>query len=60
MNDDETEQRNYMKENEKYQDTDNACYALKHIKEDYFKNHWDTESHVQAIRYVHVIHLVCR
>lgn len=57
MNEDELEQRTYMKEHEKYHETDNARYALKHIKEEYFKRHWDTESHVQAIRYVFCFHI---
>ena len=41
----------YMKENEKYRNTANARFALKHIKEEFQIVH-DSEAYFQAVRYV--------
>ena len=40
-----------MKENEKYRNTANARFALKHIKEEFQIVH-DSEAYFQAVRYV--------
>lgn len=40
-----------MKTHEKYRDTKNARYALKHIKEEYYEDH-DPESYILAAWYV--------
>ena len=57
MSEDEAEQRIYMTENEKYRNTANARFALKHIKEEYYLNH-DSEEYAQAARYM--MFYVCR
>ena len=41
-----------MKKSEKYRETKNARYALKHIKEDYHVNR-DSRDYIQATRYVY-------
>lgn len=48
---DEAEGRLHMKKHEKYRDTDNARYAVKHIKGSYLKRslkNQDTDYYVQA------------
>lgn len=46
---DELNGRLSMKKYEKYRETKNARYAVKHIKEDYHYNH-DSDAYIQAAR----------
>lgn len=45
----EEEKRNHMKRYERYRETKNARYAVKHIKENYYQNH-SSKEYVQATR----------
>ena len=45
----ELDQRKHMKQCETYRATEKARYAIKHIKDTYFRDH-DPESYIQAAR----------